>query len=54
MYSIVEQIINHVYQGSSGYGDQQYIYYICGALIPLFFVVVVDGIKGIFRGFFRG
>ena len=54
MYSIVEQIINHVYQGPTTYGDQQYIYYICAALIPLFAVVFIDCIRDIFRGFFRG
>jgi hypothetical protein len=54
MYAIIQQIIDHVYQGSNGYGDQQYIYYICCALIPLFAVVFIDLIRDIFRGFFRG
>lgn len=53
MYDIVSDIINHnwVTQGS---GEQQYIYYICGALIVLFSVVFIDLIRGIFRSFMRG
>lgn len=54
MYAIIETIIDHVYQGNSVYGDQQYIYYVCCALIPLFAVVFIDLIRDIFRGFFRG
>lgn len=54
MYQIVQQIINHVWQGTQNYGDQQYIYYICAALIPLFAVVFIDLIRDIFRAFFRG
>lgn len=54
MYAIIQQIIDHVYQGNTSYGDQQYIYYICCALIPLLAVVFIDCIRDIFRGFFRG
>lgn len=54
MYQIVQQIINHAWQATQNYGDQQYIYYICSALIPLFAVVFIDLIRDIFRGFFRG
>lgn len=54
MYAIIQSIIDHVYQGTQVYGDQQYIYYICGALIPLLTVVFIDCIRDIFRGFFRG
>lgn len=54
MYAIIQQIIDHVYQGTTTYGEQQYIYYICCALIPLFAVVFIDLIRDIFRGFFRG
>lgn len=54
MYNIIYQIIDHAYQGTNSYGEQQYIYYICGALIPLLVVVFVDLIRGVFRGFFRG
>lgn len=54
MYSTVQQIIAHVWQGTQSYGDQQYIYYICAVLISLFAVVFIDLIRDIFRGFFRG
>ena len=54
MYDIIQQIINHTFQGNTGYGDQQYIYYVCCALIPILAVVFIDCIRGIFRGFFRG
>lgn len=54
MYDVVNQIINHVYQGTNNYGEQQYVYYICCALIPLLAVVFIDLIRGIFSGFFRG
>lgn len=54
MYAIVQQIINHIYQSGTGYGDQQFIYYTCCALIPLLAVVFIDCIRDIFRGFFRG
>lgn len=55
MYQIIQNIIDHVYQGgNNAYGDQQYIYYICCALIPILTVVFIDCIRSIFRGFFRG
>lgn len=54
MYDIIQQIIDHVYQGNSLYGDQQYIYYVCCALIPILVVVFIDCVRDIFRGFFRG
>lgn len=54
MYAIIEQIINHAYLGTNTYGDQQYIYYICAAIIPLLAVVFIDIVRDIFRGFFRG
>lgn len=53
MYDIIEQIIDH--QWVSNYsGDQQYIYYIVGAVIALLVVVFVDLIRDILCGFFRG
>lgn len=51
MYNIIANIINHVLQ--DGKADQ-YIYYICGALIVLFAVVFIDIVRDIFLGFFRG
>ena len=53
MYEIIEQIIGHEWV-SSYTGDQQYIYYIVGAVIALLVVVIVDLIRDIFCGFFRG
>lgn len=52
MYQIISQIINHSW--STGSGEQQYIYYICGALICLFTVVVIDMVKDIFSALCRG
>lgn len=53
MYDIISGIIGHEWISNYG-GDQQYIYYIVGAMIPLLTVVFVDFIKDIFSGFFRG
>lgn len=52
MYDIVETIIGHSWE-SNYTSDQQYIYYICGALIILFSCVFVDLIYRIFRHFWR-
>lgn len=53
MYDVIEQIIGHEWV-SNYTGDQQYIYYIVGAVIALLVVVIVDLIRDIFCGFFRG
>ena len=53
MYEIIEQIIGHEWVSNYS-GDQQYIYYIVGAVIALLIVVIVDLIRDIFCGFFRG
>lgn len=52
MYDIVSSIIDHVWV-SNYTGDQQYIFYICGALIIVILAVVVDLIYRIFRHFWR-
>ena len=52
MYDIIESIIGHAW--TTGSSEQQYIYYVCCSLIPLFSVVFIDLIKDIFSGFFRG
>lgn len=52
MYDIIADIIEHSY--TTGNSEQQYIYYICAALICLFAVVFIDIIRDIFHGFFRG
>ena len=51
MYDIVEHMIGHNWV--TGSSDQQYIYYICGALIVLFTVVFIDMLYRIFRHFWR-
>lgn len=53
MYEVISSIIDHEWISNYS-GEQQYIYYICCALIPLFVVVIVDLIRDIFGGFFRG
>ena len=52
MYDIISGIIDHGW--TTGSSDQQYVYYIVGAVICLLVVVFVDIIKDIFSGFFRG
>lgn len=52
MYQIIEQIINHTW--TTGSSEQQYIYYICGAVICLFSVVVIDIVRDIFSAICRG
>lgn len=52
MYDIIYDIIGHSW--TTGTSEQQYIYYICGALICLFSVIFVDMIRGIFRSFTHG
>lgn len=53
MYDIVSDIIDHTWITQNS-GEQQYVYYIVGAVIVLLVVVFVDLIKDIFSGFFRG
>lgn len=52
MYDIIYEIIGHSWQ-SNYTGDQQYIYYIAGALIILLTVVFVDMIYRTFSHFWR-
>ena len=53
MYEIIRSIIDHswVTQGS---GDQQYIYYIAGALIIILTIIFIDLIYRVFSHFWRG
>lgn len=48
MYDIIDSLINHSWQ-SNYTSDQQYIYYICGAIIILFFVCLFDLFKEFIR-----
>lgn len=52
MYDIVNNIIEHTYQSNYS-GEQQYVYYICGALIVILTVTFIDLIYRIFRHFWR-
>lgn len=55
MYDLINQIINHVWQSGTSYNstEQQTIYYICGVLIIMFVVVIVDITYRVFRHFWR-
>lgn len=51
MYDIVSNIIDHSW--STGSSEQQYIYYICGTLIVILTVVIVDMVYRIFSHFWK-
>lgn len=52
MFDIISNIIDHTW--STGSSEQQYIYYIAGALICLFSVIFIDVIRDIIRSCRRG
>lgn len=52
MYDVIRQIIDHAW-ASTNSGEQQYIYYIAGALIILITVVLIDMVYRIFSHFWR-
>lgn len=52
MYRIISDIIDHSWVTQNA-GDQQYIYYICGALIVILTVVFIDLIYRVFSHFWR-
>lgn len=52
MYNVISEIIDHVYESQYS-GDQQYIYYISGALIIILTVVTIDLIYRVFSHFWR-
>lgn len=52
MYDIIYNMIGHAWVTSSG--EQQYIYYICSALIIILVCVFVDLIYRMFSHFWRG
>lgn len=49
MYDIISGIIDHTY--TTGDSAQQYIYYCCAVIIPVFTIVIVDSIRFVFRAF---
>lgn len=52
MYDIIYNIIGHSWE--TGSSDQQYIYYICGALIIVLTTVFIDMVYRVFSHFWRG
>lgn len=52
MYDIVETIIDHAWQ-SNYTSDQQYIYYICSALIIIFAITFIDLFYRFIRSIFH-
>lgn len=53
MYAIIDNIISHSWESNYS-SDQQYIYYMCGALIVIFSVVFIDLVYRVFSHFWRG
>lgn len=51
MYDIISQIIDHFW--TTGSGEQQYIYYICGSVIIILVVVFIDMVYRVFSHFWR-
>ena len=47
MYNLISALINHTWTTNTA--DQQYIYYICGAVIIILVVVFIDLVYRIFR-----
>lgn len=54
MYDVVSGIISHVWDSNIYGNEQQYIYYISGALIVILTCVFVDLIYRIFGHFWSG
>lgn len=52
MYNVISNIINHTWITQNA-GDQQYVYYIAGAVIVVLTVVFVDLVYRVFRNFWR-
>lgn len=49
MYQVIERIISHAWESQNS--AQQYIYYICGALIIVLTAVFIDMVVRIFFRF---
>lgn len=52
MYDLISGLIDHIY--STGDSAQQYVFYICGALILMLTASVLDVVYRVFCHFFRG
>lgn len=51
MYDLIADIIDHSW--TTGTSEQQYIYYICGALIVLLTCVIIDLVYRVFSHFWK-
>lgn len=51
MYALINNLINHNW--ATGDSAQQYIYYICGAVIIILTVVFIDLVYRLFRSVLR-
>lgn len=52
MYDLIKNIIDHSWITQSA-GDQQYIYYIAGAVIVILLVVIIDLVYRVFSHFWH-
>lgn len=52
MYDLISNIIDHSW--STGSSEQQYVYYVCGAVIIILLVFFLDLVYRIFNRFIRG
>lgn len=52
MFDIIQDIIDHIWITQNA-GDQQYIYYIAGALIVVLTVVFIDLVYRVISHFWR-
>lgn len=49
MYDLIQGIIEHSY--TTGDSSQQYVYYICSALICILVIIFADAVRSVFHGF---
>ena len=54
MYDTISGIIDHAWNSDLYGSEQQYIYYICGAVIVILLVVFIDLVYRIFGHFWNG
>lgn len=52
MYNLISNLIGHTWVTQNA-GDQQYIYYIAGAIIVILVVVVIDLVYRLFRSILK-
>jgi hypothetical protein len=48
MYNLIKQIIDHTMSSNYSY-EEQYIYFICGALVVLICLMFFDSLRTLFR-----